>query len=189
MSSIDNIFYKHLSKMVVLLVWISIAAWFRVSQAGCTPSIAFPPPSYEESMTNGTFDSIQEGLEKLVTGGLLDNVSLSLEIASSQRSLFGFQHTSQAPTMQGTKNVTASTIYRVASNTKLFTALSILQQEYAGKIQLDAPITEYVSDLKASEKIDWSGITVKSLMAHVGGLPNNCTQNLLSVMWRWLMRL
>ena len=64
---------------------------------------------------------------------------------------------------------TAETAYGVASVTKSFTALAVLQQVERGAIALDDPITETV---------DWYGDlerppTVGELLAHASGLPSD----------------
>jgi D-alanyl-D-alanine-carboxypeptidase/D-alanyl-D-alanine-endopeptidase len=67
--------------------------------------------------------------------------------------------------------VTADTLFRVASMTKAFTALTVLKLRDDGRLRLDAPVSEYVPEMK-----DWDyptddspTIRVRDLLNHAGG--------------------
>jgi serine-type D-Ala-D-Ala carboxypeptidase/endopeptidase len=71
--------------------------------------------------------------------------------------------------------VTADTLFRIASMTKAFTALSILKLRDDGKLALDAPAETYVPELKG-----WRGptddsppIRVRELVTHTAGFPTD----------------
>jgi CubicO group peptidase (beta-lactamase class C family) len=64
---------------------------------------------------------------------------------------------------------TPDTKFELASLTKQFTGTAILLLAQAGKIDLDAPITRYYPHAPES----WKEITVKELVTHTSGLPNN----------------
>ena len=55
---------------------------------------------------------------------------------------FGVQDT------ESKRPVTSETIFRVASMTKAFTALTVLSLRDEGKLRLDAPASEYVPELR-----------------------------------------
>jgi CubicO group peptidase (beta-lactamase class C family) len=62
-----------------------------------------------------------------------------------------------------------NTKHRLGSISKQFTGLLILQLEEAGKIDLKAPITKYLSDY---HKANGDIITTHHLLTHTSGLPN-----------------
>ncbi|HEV2864290.1 MAG TPA: serine hydrolase domain-containing protein [Pyrinomonadaceae bacterium] len=67
--------------------------------------------------------------------------------------------------------VTPQTPFLIGSNSKSFTALAVMQLVEAGKVNLDAPVRQYLhwfqlQDAKASE-----AITVRHLLNQTGGLP------------------
>ena len=68
--------------------------------------------------------------------------------------------------------VTADTLFRIASMTKAFTALSILKLRDDGKVSLDAPADMYVPELRAWKypTEDSPKIRVRELLTHTGGL-------------------
>jgi CubicO group peptidase (beta-lactamase class C family) len=72
------------------------------------------------------------------------------------------------------KRATDTSIYRVASISKLITAISILQQNEWGKINLDTPITNYLPDFSINGKQEnVKKITPGRLLTHHSGLPSD----------------
>ena len=69
---------------------------------------------------------------------------------------------------------TPSTVYRVASISKLFTATALMQLRDAGKIRLDDPVASYLPWFKVNDAFaDSPPITIRHLMTHTSGLPRN----------------
>lgn len=64
---------------------------------------------------------------------------------------------------------TADTIYRVGSVSKLFTDIAIMQFVERGELELDAPVTKYLSDF-APRNPHEKQITLRQLMSHRSGL-------------------
>jgi CubicO group peptidase (beta-lactamase class C family) len=71
--------------------------------------------------------------------------------------------------------VDTSSVFRIASMTKSFTALSILQLRDAGKLSLDDPAERYVPEMKAMRYAtsDAPRITIRHLMSHSAGFPED----------------
>jgi serine-type D-Ala-D-Ala carboxypeptidase/endopeptidase len=67
--------------------------------------------------------------------------------------------------------VTADSLFRIASMTKVFTALTLLKLRDDGLVRLDAPAEDYVPELKGwtYPTADSPRIRVKDLLAHTGG--------------------
>ncbi len=67
--------------------------------------------------------------------------------------------------------VTADTLFRIASMTKAFTALSILKLRDEGKLALDAPAETYVPELRGWTYLtdDSPKIRVRELLTHTAG--------------------
>jgi CubicO group peptidase (beta-lactamase class C family) len=73
--------------------------------------------------------------------------------------------------LESNRPVTADTLFRVASMTKAFTALTVLKLRDDGRLRLDAPASEYVPQLR-----DWKyptadspPIRVRDLLNHAAG--------------------
>ena len=71
--------------------------------------------------------------------------------------------------------VTADTVFRIASMTKSFTAMSILKLRDEGKLALDDPAEKYVPEMKALKypTSDSPKITVRHLLSHSEGFPED----------------
>ncbi|MEM6515504.1 MAG: serine hydrolase domain-containing protein [Bacteroidota bacterium] len=59
------------------------------------------------------------------------------------------------------------TAFELASVSKQFTAMGIVQLEKEGKLSYEDPISKYVPELK-----HYQGVTIKNLLIHTGGLPD-----------------
>lgn len=68
-----------------------------------------------------------------------------------------------------------SKLFRIASNTKIFTALATLQLHAVDKLNLDRSVTEYLPNLtlQGSGHIELNGISARALMSHLSGLPDD----------------
>jgi CubicO group peptidase (beta-lactamase class C family) len=69
------------------------------------------------------------------------------------------------------------TNFELASVSKQFTAMAIVQLQKAGKLQYDDPISKYLPELAF-----YQGITIKNLLTHTGGLPDY--MEVLSSEWK-----
>ncbi len=68
--------------------------------------------------------------------------------------------------------MTATTLFRMASHSKLFTATSIMQLREQGKLRLDDPVKKYLPwfSVKPAEENDGE-VTIEQLLTHASGLP------------------
>lgn len=71
--------------------------------------------------------------------------------------------------------VDARTLFRIASMSKSFTALAILQLRDAGKLALDTPVSDYLPETAGLElpTADSPRLTLRHLLTHAGGLPED----------------
>src|SRR5258708_14496468 len=64
------------------------------------------------------------------------------------------------------------TLFRMASHTKMFTAIAILQLRDAGKLRLDDPVSKYLAWFQIQPASpDDPPITIENLLTHGPGLP------------------
>ena len=67
---------------------------------------------------------------------------------------------------------TSSTVYKVASISKVLTGIAIMQLYEQGLIDLNAPVTDYLPDFSMKSRFeDKSPITILSLLSHRAGTP------------------
>lgn len=74
--------------------------------------------------------------------------------------------------IESARPITAHTVFRIGSITKLFTAIAVMQLWEAGRVDLDAPAQEYLRSyrLVAANPV-WRRITLRHLMTHTSGIP------------------
>ncbi len=77
--------------------------------------------------------------------------------------------------VQSNSPVDTATVFRIASMTKSFTALAILQLRDAGRLSLDDPAEKYVPELRGLRYAtsDAPKITVRHLLTHSAGFPED----------------
>jgi CubicO group peptidase (beta-lactamase class C family) len=73
--------------------------------------------------------------------------------------------------LESARPVTPDTLFRIASMTKAFTALTVLKLRDDGLVRLDAPAEEYVAELRTWKypTEDSPPIRVRDLLSHVAG--------------------
>ena len=64
---------------------------------------------------------------------------------------------------------TSGTVYRAGSISKLFTAIAVMQLVEQGKLDLDAPVTNYLPEFQPQNRFG-KPITLRHLMSHRAGL-------------------
>jgi CubicO group peptidase (beta-lactamase class C family) len=64
--------------------------------------------------------------------------------------------------------VTDKTLFPINSATKAFTGVACMQLVGEGRLDLNAPVSNYLDGLPES----WRAVTVRQLMAHISGLPD-----------------
>jgi CubicO group peptidase (beta-lactamase class C family) len=70
------------------------------------------------------------------------------------------------------REVTADTPFLLGSTSKAFTALAVMQLVERGKVELDAPVQDYVPELQPDGE-QAGRITVRQVLQHRSGLPLN----------------
>ncbi len=74
---------------------------------------------------------------------------------------------------QSGRAVTPHTPFILASVSKSFTALAIMQLVEAGKIELDAPVQRYLPWFRVADPVASARITVRHLLYHTSGIPSS----------------
>lgn len=89
----------------------------------------------------------------------------------------GFGYVNMASSTKGSQY----TVYPVASLTKLITSMAIMQLVDDGKLELDAPVSDYLPDFSIQTRFqDQSPITIRHLLSHHGGLPRDLFKGLMA---------
>jgi CubicO group peptidase (beta-lactamase class C family) len=74
---------------------------------------------------------------------------------------------------QSGRAVTPHTPFILASVSKSFTALAVMQLVEAGKVELDAPVQRYLPWFRVADPVASARITLRHLLYHTSGLPTS----------------
>ena len=150
------------------------------------PSPAFPLPdlSHADKTLASVFKAIELSLKNVVAHDEYATSSFSVEVTSSKKTLWTSYHTARDvnETRPGAKDVNGDSVYRIASITKVFTTLGVLQQHAAGNLSLDDSIQKYIPELSSSDEdkqsgsIPWHSITLRTLASQLSGIPREFAQ-------------
>ena len=72
--------------------------------------------------------------------------------------------------LTGETTASQERIYCIASVSKMYSTLAVMQLVEEGKVELDAPVTKYLPDFKMDDE-RYKDITVRMLMNHTSGIP------------------
>lgn len=90
--------------------------------------------------------------------------------------------------------VTARTLFHIGSLSKTFTAASVMQLVEQGRVDLDAPLTTYVPELRLLPRFPGNRITVRSVLDHHSGIPGDVFDGMITLarpdrgFHAWLLR-
>src|SRR2546427_8455681 len=73
---------------------------------------------------------------------------------------------------QSGRAVTPHTPFILASVSKSFTALAVMQLVEVGKVELDAPVQRYLPWFRVADPVASARITVRHLLYQTGGIPS-----------------
>lgn len=137
-----------------------------VMAAAAAVAGAFPAAAAPQS--HDSRDAIRKGMERLVT----DDKFPAALAATVDRDGRTRNYTAGVRDLKAGGKVPVDGQVRAGSNTKTFTATVVLQLVGEGKVELDAPVDDYLPGLLRGEGIDGRDIKVRQLLQHTSGLPN-----------------
>ncbi|KAF9731995.1 hypothetical protein PMIN06_000220 [Paraphaeosphaeria minitans] len=159
-------------------------AFVGLAVATCyEPSYALPPPEYDQDhpILKDALTTLHDVLTIALGDPKYNSTSISIEVTSSKESLWEFHHTARArnASRPDIPHVDGSALYRIASITKAFTVLGLLQQHAAGNISLDDSVEKYLTELKGPQNgtLPWKDITLRSLASQLSGIPRELAQS------------
>ncbi|KAM0186358.1 hypothetical protein ACHAPI_011711 [Fusarium lateritium] len=171
-----------LSKFAVVAAGV-----FALADAKACPPLGavFPAPLApgESPLVQKAAAAIKAGLDAKT--GQFNNSGLAIGVKSihEDESLFTY-HFTPPNAGEGTTEIDEDTVFRIASGSKLFTALAALISD---KIDIDASVLKYLPELNKTAGDDdifslkWEDITVKSLASHLSGVGVDMAQDLAIV--------
>jgi len=91
-----------------------------------------------------------------------------MQVAVARQGKVVFLETFGVADVENTVRATNSTVFQIASCTKAFIGVAVMQLVERGKLDLDAPVSHYLEGLP----VPWRAVTVWQMAAHTSGLPD-----------------
>ena len=112
--------------------------------------------------------SKEQQTEAFLLRQMKDQKIPGLQAAVVQNGKIVFSKSYGIANLQDNVTVDNHTIFAINSCTKAFTGVAIMQLVEEGKLNLSAPISNFVDSLPAL----WQPITIKQLLTHISGMPD-----------------
>lgn len=162
----------------ILLTFSTAAALQAQTQArnssGNLSSIA-PPPAFTDANRAARLASAYPDIDRLMAAfaerSNVPGIAYGI-VVDGKLAHVGVSGLREVPSKSP---VDTASVFRIASMTKSFTAVAILQLRDAGKLSLDAPAERYVPELAKLRYAtsDAPRITVRDLLSHSAGFPED----------------
>jgi CubicO group peptidase (beta-lactamase class C family) len=136
---------------------------------GATCLIAAPSTwAHAQPGSNPVLESIDAYLEKEMREVRIPGLAVGIVHNEETVHLRGFGEADPAG-----RSVTPQTPFILASASKSFTALAVMQLVESGKVDLDAPVRRYLPSFRVADEAASARITVRNLLHHTSGLPED----------------
>ena len=140
-----------------------------VLAVACGVALARSLPAQDLVPARHDYAQVVEALTRFIEGQIAEKKlpALSIALVDDQQTVWarGFGLANPAASTPAT----AATPYRVASVSKLFTDIAVMQLVEEGRVALDTPVTRYVPDIHPGDPFG-QPITLRELLSHRSGL-------------------
>ncbi|KAK0702439.1 beta-lactamase [Apiosordaria backusii] len=166
-----------ITKHILSLALGAASLLFGVESKACPPLRPVLPPPRQPSKEAAVTEAVkvlQAKFTEITSRYNASAVSIGVQSIHEDSPFVDLHHTPSIKNENGTESVTADTVYRIGSCTKIFTVLALLQQK---NIRWDEPVTKYLPELKQNqargteiEAVQWHSVTIGALASHVSGI-------------------
>jgi CubicO group peptidase (beta-lactamase class C family) len=147
---------------------IPAAEVLRTLGPGPVPARPVGPRQIDHTKNVSIDQCVQANMERLNTPGAAVAVMLDGDVIYEQ----GYGLTRR----DGIQTVSPETIFRIGSVTKMMTAAAVMQQVELGRVDLDAPVTDYIPELEIGGRWPADLMTVWHTLTHTTGYPDLITE-------------
>lgn len=139
------------------------------SLAACSPEPSSSPvPAAASAGPDVLADSLEPFVRGLVDDGLVPGVAVVVVRRDGPAFVRGFG----VRDVRTREPVTPATGFYIASSTKSFTGTLAAVLHQRGVIDLDAPLSRYLPELRLNPPLSADSVTLRSLLTHTSGLRN-----------------
>jgi CubicO group peptidase (beta-lactamase class C family) len=124
------------------------------------PAVAAPPPAADAQAVAAKIDAYMDAAVRH------DHFAGSILVARDGKPLLSKGYGMASYELQVPNQ--PDTVFRIASLTKQFTAMAVMQLQEQGRLQIGDSVCKYLDDCPAA----WQPVTLRHLLTHGSGIPN-----------------
>ena len=162
-----------MNRIIILLIFVCSIQLVSPTTQAQTPA-NFSPASYQDAQRNNriatTFPIVEEMIKEYASAHHFPGYAFGIVVDGK----LVFKSSGGYANLEQKIPASSSSMFRVASMSKSFTALAILQLRDQGKLRLDDPVEMYIPAMKGQGLTkDAPVITIRHLMSHSAGFPED----------------
>jgi CubicO group peptidase (beta-lactamase class C family) len=179
--------------LVAVIVVGSVAAQRRVEERPQTTRVAFdhtqiklgpgplpPRPPVDKSIEQQKTATLEDAIDQCVEFEMLREDAPGAAIAVILDGELLHESGYGVKIRNGNDPVDVETIFRIGSVTKQMTAAAVMQQVEMGRVELDAPVTDYIPELVIGGRWPVDRISVWNTLTHTSCYPDHVNE------WGWI---
>lgn len=139
----------------------AVAGLTALGLPACSPT---SQPATTSAPADAAFAELDAKIEAAMTAYRIPGVAVGV-LAGGTEYLRGYGVT----TVDRPVPVDGDTLFRIGSTTKTFTGTAIMRLVDDGRIDLDAPVREYLPDFAVADPVAGATVTVRQLLDHTSG--------------------
>ena len=153
--------------------------FFDGSQLKLGPGPLPPRPPVEKSIEQPTAATLEDAIDQCVEFEMLREEAPGAAVAVILDGELLHENGYGVKIRNGNDPVDAETIFRIGSVTKQMTAAAVMQQVEMGRVELDAPVTDYIPELEIGGRREAGRISVWNTLTHTSCFPDHINA------WGW----
>jgi CubicO group peptidase (beta-lactamase class C family) len=162
-----------MNRIIILLIFVCSIQLVSPTAQAQTPA-NFSPATYQDAQRNNriatTFPVVEKMIKEYATAHHFPGYAFGIVVDGK----LVFKSSGGYANLEQRIPASSSSMFRVASMSKSFTALAILQLRDQGKLRLDDPVEMYIPAIKGQGLTkDAPVITIRHLMSHSAGFPED----------------
>jgi len=162
-----------MNRIIILLIFVCSIQLVSPTAQAQTPA-NFSPATYQDAQRNNriatTFPVVEKMIKEYATTHHFPGYAFGIVVDGK----LVFKSSGGYANLEQKIPASSSSMFRVASMSKSFTALAILQLRDQGKLRLDDPVEMYIPAIKGQGLTkDAPVITIRHLLSHSAGFPED----------------
>ncbi len=123
-------------------------------------------PAFQQTPSDDWHGDLELFAERLVDAGLVPGMAIAVTMGDSVVYARGFGVADR----ETGRPVDEGTAFYIASSTKALTATAVVLLAGRGELDLDAPVTRYLPELRFAEPLNADSVTIRSLLTMTHGI-------------------